>query len=72
MAEELNIIKSIRSLSDEDKARLLECLYCPFHTDCDNSTDDPIDNPDGTCKTKQEFKSKLTGLFWPGKEIKND
>lgn len=61
MNEMISVIKAIRSLSDEDKDRLRECLYCAFHEECEETIENPIDNDDGSCKTKQQFIQKLKG-----------
>lgn len=61
MREVISVIKAIRALSDEDKDRLLECLYCGFRKECKETIENPIDNDDGSCKTKDEFKLKFKG-----------
>lgn len=42
--------------------RLLECLRCRFIYECDRTIRNPKDNPDGSCKTRDEFLKKGTGL----------
>ena len=61
MREVISVIKAIRALSDEDKDRLRECLYCSFRKECEETIENPIDNDDGSCKTKDEFKLKFKG-----------
>lgn len=47
-----------------DIARLLECVFCPYHEMCEKKAiEDPEDFEDGSCKTKAELKEL---------EIKND
>lgn len=61
MSEVISVIKAILALSNEDKDRLLECLYCPFHQECEETIENPVDNDDGSCRTKQQFIQKLKG-----------
>lgn len=35
--------------------RLLECLDCFFFTECNSTIKYPVDNSDGSCKTKNLF-----------------
>ena len=62
MNELSNVIRLIKNMSDKDKNRLLECLYCPFYEECRNTVDHPIDNGDGTCKTKELYINKIKEL----------
>ena len=61
MSEVISVIKAICALSDKDKDRLLECLYCPFYEECEETIENPMDNNDGSCMTKQQFIQKLKG-----------
>ena len=56
--EIMQFIREVRELSNEDKARLLECIHCPFHEECTDTVENPEDNDDGSCKTKQQFANK--------------
>lgn len=56
-----SFIRSLLDLDDSDKIRLLECLRCPFHEECGETVEHPVDKDDGSCKTKQEFANKLKG-----------
>ena len=43
-------------LSEIDKKRIYECLGCDWFDVCYETVPEPDGNPDGTCKTKDEFK----------------
>ena len=43
-------------LSKNDVNRLYECAECDYYEQCIHTVQEPSDNPDGTCKTKDEFK----------------
>ena len=43
-------------LSKNDVERLYECAECDYYEQCIHTVQEPSDNPDGTCKTKDEFK----------------
>ena len=43
-------------LSKNDIKRLYECAECDYYEQCIHTIQEPSDNPDGTCKTKDEFK----------------
>lgn len=43
-------------LSEIDKKRLYECAGCDYFDVCIESVPEPMDNPDGSCKTKDEFE----------------
>lgn len=55
-------MKRYCQLDERDKERLLECLYCPCHKECEISIEIPEDNENGTCKTRGAFINKLKGL----------
>lgn len=46
-----------------NRERLLECLNCKYADICEKTISDPTDNPDGTCKTKQDFIKNDTSLI---------
>lgn len=60
-SEVMKFIREICNLSDYDKCRLLECIHCPFNEECHETIENPVDNEDGSCKTKQHFMNKLKG-----------
>ena len=41
-----------------DAGRILECLRCEYHEECNRDVEDPEDYPDGHCKTKDILKSQ--------------
>lgn len=45
-------------LNREDAIRLYECVSCPYHDRCVEEIDEPEDNLDGSCRTKQLFEVK--------------
>ena len=45
-------------LSKNDVKRLYECAECDYYERCIDTVQEPSDNPDGTCKTKAEFKRR--------------
>ena len=56
-----SFIRTLLDLDAVDKVRLLECLHCPFYDECSETVEHPIDNDDGSCKTKQQFENKSKG-----------
>ena len=53
-------MQSIKRKSNAE--RLLECLNCSFFDECDRTVEHPKDNPDGSCKTRDELLKKGTGV----------
>ena len=49
-------VREIRTLSKNDVERLYECAECDYYKQCIHTVPEPSDNPDGTCKTKDEFE----------------
>lgn len=39
-----------------DKERLIECCYCEYMKKCFEEVMDPLENEDGTCRTKEIFE----------------
>ena len=48
-------------LSKNDIERLYECAECDYYEQCVYTVPEPMDNSDGTCKTKDEFKRMSEG-----------
>lgn len=45
-------------LNRDDAIRLYECVGCPYFDRCVEEIEDPEDNLDGSCRTKQLFEVK--------------
>lgn len=43
-------------LIENDVRRLYECLECEYYQVCMTTVPEAEDNPDGSCKTKDEFR----------------
>lgn len=47
-----------------DAKRILECLRCEYYCRCEETVQEPEDNPDGSCKTKEEFeKNRISSWY---------
>lgn len=40
--------------------RMVECLYCEYFDKCYREVEVPEDYLDGSCKTKEKFKNKIS------------
>lgn len=49
-------MQSIKRKSNAE--RLLECLNCSFFDECNRTVRHPKDNPNGSCKTRDELLKK--------------
>lgn len=55
----VDVIQKIIALDRNDLKRLRECVYCEYFGQCHENVENPEDNPDGSCKTKEEFMRGL-------------
>lgn len=55
------VMRLVNNKKLTDAERLLECLNCEFFIECDSTVRHPVDNPDGSCKTKDLFLKRKGG-----------